>query len=52
MEIKRIESINEALELGTEIRVLPYDLYSEYGTNNNQLISEGAQIIEHDEIAF
>lgn len=47
-----MSTLNEALELGTEIRVLPYDLYSEYGCNNNQLISEGAQIIDRDEIAF
>lgn len=45
-------TINEALELGKEVKVLPYDVFSEFGTNNNHLIYEGASIIEKEEIAF
>lgn len=45
-------TINEALELGKEVRVLPYDIFNEYGLSNNQLINEGAMMIENDEIAF
>lgn len=45
-------TINEGLDLGREIRVLPYDIFDDYGTNNNHLINEGAMMIESDEIAF
>lgn len=45
-------TINEALELGKEVRVLPYDIFNEFGINNNKLINEGAMMIEADEIAF
>ena len=45
-------SINEALELGKEIKVLPYGIFDEYGINNNMLINEGASLIEYDEIDF
>ncbi len=45
-------TINEALELGKEVRVLPYDIFNEFGLNNNKLINEGAMMIEVDEIAF
>lgn len=45
-------SINEALELGNDIKVLPYDIFNKKGINNNRLISEGAMCIENDEIAF
>lgn len=45
-------SINEALELGKNVKVLPYDIFNEYGENNNHLIKEGADIIEREEIAF
>lgn len=45
-------TINEALELGKEIRVLPYNVYDVNGINNNHLIQEGAMIIENEEIAF
>lgn len=45
-------TLNEALELGKEIKVLPYDIFSEFGTNNNHLIAEGAGIILNDEIAI
>ena len=45
-------TVNEALELGKEVKVLPYDIFNENGTNNNHLIYEGAGIIETDDIAF
>ena len=35
-------TINEALELGREVKVLPYDVFNESGMNNNNLIYEGA----------
>ena len=45
-------TINEALELGKEVKVLPYDIFNPKGDNNNHLIYEGANIIESNEIAF
>lgn len=47
-----MSTINEALELGREVRVLPYDIFNEFGYNNNHLINEGAMMIENEEIAF
>ena len=43
-------TINEALELGKEVRVLPYDIFNIFGENNNRLIYEGAVPIERSEI--
>ena len=43
-------TINEALELGKEVRVLPYDVFNNDGINNNHLIYEGASIIEQEEL--
>ena len=43
-------TINEALELGKEVRVLPYDIFNVFGANNNKLINEGAMMIEKDEL--
>ena len=45
-------TVNEALELGKDIRVLPYPIFDECGINNNHLIYEGAQPILIDEIAI
>ena len=45
-------TVNEALEMGKEIRVLPYSLFEEAGIHNNRLIYEGAAPIEREEIAF
>ncbi|MCR4854792.1 MAG: DNA-protecting protein DprA [Erysipelotrichaceae bacterium] len=45
-------SVNEALELGRQICVLPYDIFTEEGVQNNQMIYEGAQPILREEIAF
>ena len=45
-------TVNETLELGKDIRVLPYSIFSEAGRHNNHLIYEGATPIEYDEIAF
>lgn len=45
-------SVNEALELGVDVKVLPYDIFNEHGYNNNHLLAEGAICIEKEEIAF
>lgn len=45
-------SLNEALELGIDVKVLPYDIFNEHGYNNNHLLSEGAICIDKEEIAF
>ncbi len=45
-------TLNEALELGREVHVLPYDVFDQDGHNNNQLIYEGAIPVLHQEIAF
>ena len=45
-----ITTVNEALELGKDIKVLPYDIFSEEGTYNNQLINDGALMIKKEEI--
>lgn len=39
-------TVNEALELGREIKVLPFPLFSDPNIYNNKLINEGASIIE------
>ena len=45
-----VTTINEALELQKEIRVLPYSVYEEKGSYNNHLINEGALLIELQEL--
>ena len=45
-------TVNDVLELGKDIRVLPYDIFHIRGRNNNNLIYEGAQPIRYEEIAF
>ncbi len=45
-------TVNEALELGKEVKVLPYDVFAEEGRHNLQLIAEGACPITFEEIAF
>ena len=45
-------SVNEALELGKDVRVLPYDIFMQEGRQNNLLIYEGATPISYEEIAF
>ena len=45
-------TVNEALELGKEVKVLPYDIFDENGINNNRLINEGACMIEREDIYF
>ena len=45
-------TVNEGLELGKTIKVLPYDLFDANGINNNRLIYEGAEPIIIEEIAF
>lgn len=45
-----ITTVNEALELGKDIKVLPFDIFSEEGIYNNQLINDGALMIKKEEI--
>ncbi|MBQ3295965.1 MAG: DNA-protecting protein DprA [Erysipelotrichaceae bacterium] len=45
-------TVNECLEMGKEVRVLPYAVFDEDGRHNNHLIYEGATPILIDEIAF
>ena len=45
-------TLNEDLELGRTVKVLPYDLFDSNGINNNHLIYEGAEPILSEEIAF
>ena len=45
-------TVNEALELGKEVKVLPYDVFNSCGENNNQLIYEGAVPIEKSELGL
>ena len=47
-----MSTLRETLELGKDVKVLPYDAYEEAGENNNLLIREGADIIGREEIAF
>lgn len=43
-------TINEALELGKDIKVLPFDIFNPSGYYNNYLIEEGASIISYEDI--
>lgn len=52
MKSGTMTSVNEALNLGKEVRVLPYDIFLEEGVHNNRLIYEGATPIQREEIAF
>ncbi|MBR4461797.1 MAG: DNA-protecting protein DprA [Erysipelotrichaceae bacterium] len=45
-------TVNEGLELGRSIKVLPYDLFDSNGISNNRLIYEGAEPILSEEIAI
>ncbi len=52
MKSGTMTSVNEALNLGKDVRVLPYDIFDECGQHNNRLIYEGATPIQCEEIAF
>lgn len=43
-------TINEALTLGKNIKILPYDIYNKEGIFNNYLIEEGASLITIDDL--
>lgn len=43
-------TINEGLELGKDIKVLPYDIFNPDGIYNNYLIQEGALIISYKDL--
>ena len=44
-------TINNALELGKNIKVLPFDIFRKEGAYNNHLIGEGAELIKIDDLA-
>lgn len=46
-----VTTINEALELQKEVKVLPYSLFEEDGQYNNQLINDGASIINIEDFS-
>lgn len=45
-----VTTINEALELQKEIKVLPYSIYQEEGQYNNRLINDGAMLIDNEDL--
>lgn len=45
-----LATINNALELGKNIKVLPFDIFKKEGEYNNYLISEGAELIKIDDL--
>lgn len=45
-----VTTINEALELQKDVKVLPFSIFDEDGNYNNYLINEGALIILNSEI--
>ena len=45
-----LTTINAALELGKDIKVLPFDIFKKEGEYNNYLISEGASIINIEDL--
>lgn len=53
METKELSgtmtTVNEALELGKEIKVLPFELFQSNGKGNLKLIHEGADIIDTED---
>ena len=45
-----VTTINEALELGRDIKVLPFNVFDSNGIYNNYLIQEGALIITNNDV--
>ncbi|MDO5440110.1 MAG: DNA-processing protein DprA [Erysipelotrichaceae bacterium] len=45
-----VTTINEALELQKEVKVLPFSIFDEQGVYNNKLINDGALILEANEL--
>ena len=45
-----ITTVNEALELGKDVKVLPFDIFNSRDVYNNHLIKEGALIIEYTDL--
>ena len=54
MEVKKqsgsLSTINTALELGKDIKVLPFDIFKKEGEYNNYLINEGANLVTKDDL--
>lgn len=47
---KEVAAINTALELGNKVKVLPYDIFNLYGSYNNNLIQQGAEMIMYKDL--
>lgn len=45
-----VTTINEALELQKDVKVLPFSVFEEVGAYNNKLINDGALLIEKNEL--
>ena len=45
-----LTTVNESLALGKTIKVLPFTCFDESGKFNNQLIQEGAEILNYEDI--
>lgn len=45
-----VTTINEALELNKDVKVLPYDIHNKCGYYNNKLINDGALLINENEL--
>lgn len=45
-----LTTVNEALALGRTVKVLPFNAFEECGKFNNQLIQEGADVLEYEDI--
>lgn len=45
-----LTTINEALTLGKEVKVLPFSVFDEDGKFNNHLIQEGAGILKYEDL--
>lgn len=45
-----VTTINEALELQKDVKILPFSIFDEQGQYNNKLINDGALIIDSSEL--
>ncbi len=45
-----LTTINAALALGKEVKVLPFSIFDEDGKFNNHLIYEGAEILKYEDL--
>lgn len=45
-----VTTINEALELQKDVKVLPFSIFEDIGSYNNKLINDGALLLEKNEL--